>query len=73
MTPINSGKLFDAACASDIQEKPHPTSYALHDLLQATMEQKLLRLDLALDLHNYHTDQSNLHSIEKKNVRQEER
>ena len=35
MTPIASGKPFDAACASNIREKPHAMSHALRNLTHA--------------------------------------
>ena len=42
VTPIASGKPFDAACASNIQEKPHSMSHALRNLTMINFEIRTL-------------------------------
>ena len=42
LTPITRKKPFDAACASNIQEKPHATSHALRNLTHAFNRMRLI-------------------------------
>ena len=47
MTLIASGKPFDAACASNIQEKPHAMLHALRNLTYAFNHMRLIERKIA--------------------------